>query len=112
MSSVSPERQRLRLAQALANGGGLDYYVIGRLDRRHDRSGLDAVRELFAFHAAHEEAYRASARQHASRCSPGTHGAWSEYRGWFRVLAEHHVLFDVVVARSRATIPCWHGTTR
>jgi hypothetical protein len=30
--SVSPHLQRLRLAQALANGGGLDYYVIGRLD--------------------------------------------------------------------------------
>ena len=46
--SVSPDRQRLRLAQSLANGGGLDYYVIGRLDRRHDRPALDAVRELFA----------------------------------------------------------------
>ncbi len=95
--SVSPHRQRLRLARALANGGGLDHYVIGRLDRRHDRSGLDGVRELFAFHAAHEEEYRDLRSNAQVALITGDHGAWREYRGWFRVLAEHHVPFDVVL---------------
>jgi hypothetical protein len=95
--SVSPERQRLRLARALANGGGLDHYVIGRLDRRHDRSGLAAVRELFAFHAAHEREYRHLRSAARVALVTGDHESWREYRGWFRVLAEHHVPFDVVL---------------
>ena len=100
--SVSPERQRLRLAQTLANGGGLDYYVIGRLDRRHDRSAIAAVRELFRFHAAHEQEYRGLTSRARVALLTGPHGAWDEYRGWFRVLAERHHLFDVVTL-SRAT---------
>jgi hypothetical protein len=38
--AVSPELQRRRLVQALANGGGLDYYIIGRLDQKVDRSAF------------------------------------------------------------------------
>lgn len=95
--AVSPERQRLRLAQALANGGGLDYYVIGRLDRRHDRTGASAVRELFGFHATHEDEYR-----DLRSCAPvalltGAHGNADEFRGWFRVLTDYHFLFDVLL---------------
>lgn len=95
--SVSPHRQRLRLAQALANGGGLDYYVIGRLDQRADRSGLDAVREVFAFHAAHEDAYRDLRSCARIALLIGPHESPEEFRGWFRVLAEHHFLFDTVL---------------
>lgn len=95
--SVSPHRQRLRLAQALANGGGLDYYVIGRLDRRADRSGLAAVREVFAFHAAHEEDYRDLRSCAQVALLTGSHGNPDEFRGWFRGLAEHHFLFDTVL---------------
>ncbi|HEV8563643.1 MAG TPA: alpha-amylase family protein [Actinomycetota bacterium] len=95
--SVSSHRQRLRLAQTLANGGGLDYYVIGRLDGRADRSALDAVREVFGFHAAHEEEYR-----DLRSCAPvalltGPHGNSEEFRGWFRILAEHQFLFDTLL---------------
>lgn len=93
--AVSPERQRLRLAQALANGGGLDYYVIGRLDRRTDRTGATAVRELFGFHAAHESEYRDLRSCARVALLTGAHGNADEFRGWFRVLAEHHFLFDV-----------------
>ena len=93
--SVSPDRQRLRLAQALANGGGLDHYVIGRLDDRADLSGLAPVREIFGFHAAHEEDYK-----NLRSCAPIALATsrWSpeEFRGWFRVLAEHHFLFDTL----------------
>ena len=102
--SVSPDRQRLRLAQALANGGGLDHYVIGRLDGRADRSALAAVRELFRFHAAHEVDYRDLRSCARIALVTGRHGSSEEFRGWFRVLAEHHFLFDVLLL-DRATGP-------
>ena len=95
--AVSPARQRLRLTQALANGGGLDYYVIGRLDRRHDRTGAAAVRELFGFHAANEDEYRDLRSCARVALLTGAHGNADEFRGWFRVLAEYHFLFDVLL---------------
>jgi hypothetical protein len=95
--AVSPERQRLRLAQALANGGGLDYYVIGRLDDHADRTGFAVVRAIFAFHAQHEEEYRDLRSCAEIALLTGPHGDIEEFRGWFEVLAQHHFLFDVLV---------------
>ena len=45
-TAVSPAQQKLRLYQDLANGGGLDYYLIGRLDNHEDKSGYAAVQEV------------------------------------------------------------------
>ena len=36
--AISPAQQGLRLAQNLANGGAIDYYLIGRLDNHEDLS--------------------------------------------------------------------------
>ncbi|MFB3739673.1 MAG: beta-galactosidase trimerization domain-containing protein, partial [Candidatus Velamenicoccus archaeovorus] len=94
--SISPHLQRLRLAQALANGGGLDYYVIGRLDDHADRSGFEAVREIFRFHAVHEAQYRDLISCAKVALLTGPRADVEEHRGWFRVLAEHHFLFDVL----------------
>jgi len=95
--SVSPDRQRLRLAQSLANGGGLDHYVIGRLDDRADRSALAGVRDVFRFHAAHEEDYRDLRSCARIALLTGRHGSTDAFRGWFRTLAEHHFLFDTLL---------------
>jgi hypothetical protein len=95
--AVSPHRQQLRLVQGLANGGGLDYYVIGRLDDHADRSGFDAVRAIFRYHAAHEEAYRDLRSCAEVALLTGPRANTEEFRGWFRLLTEHHVLFDSVV---------------
>jgi hypothetical protein len=95
--AVSPHRQQLRLVQGLANGGGLDYYVIGRLDDHADRSGFDAVRAIFGYHAAHEEAYRDLHSCAEVAILTGPRANTEEFRGWFRILTEHHVLFDSVV---------------
>jgi hypothetical protein len=95
--AVSPHLQRLRLAQALANGGGLDYYVIGRLDDHADRSGFAAVREMFRYHAAYEDEYRSLTSCARVALLTGPRADVEEHRGWFRVLAEHHFLFDVLV---------------
>lgn len=95
--SVSPEQQRLRLAQSLANGGALDYYLIGRLDNHEDKSGYLAVRELFHYHADHEDDYvnLRSCANVALLSGPDSNQA--EYRGWFRFLMEHHYLFDTLL---------------
>ncbi len=104
-ASVSPHQQRLRLAQNLANAGSLDYYLIGRLDNHEDRSGFEGVRDLFHYHAVHEETYvdlvsRANVLL-LKQSGPHT----DEYRGWFRVLVENHVLFDVVRTDAALDVP-------
>lgn len=94
--AVSPHLQRRRLLLALANGGGLDHYVIGRLDQLADRTGSEAVREVFGFHAAHEELYRGLRSCASVALLTGPRPDVEEHRGWFRVLAEEHVVFDVL----------------
>ena len=95
--AVSPHLQRLRLVQGLANGGGLDHYVIGRLDDQADRSGLGGVRDIFRYHAAHEAEYRELSSCARIALLTGPRPDVEEHRGWFRILAEHHFLFDVLV---------------
>ena len=95
--AVSSDRQRLRLAQALANGGGLDYYLIGRPDDHADRTGFAAVLELFGFHAAHEEDYRDLRSCAEVGLLTGPHANVEEFRGWFEVLVQHHFLFDTLL---------------
>jgi hypothetical protein len=93
--AVSPHQQALRLAQGLANGGAIDYYLIGRLDNHEDRSGFDAVKDIFHYHADHENDYVGMQPQaDVVLLKGGTHQ--DEYRGWFRFLVENHVLFDVI----------------
>jgi hypothetical protein len=81
----------------LANGGGLDHYVIGRLDAQADRSGSASVQEIFRYHAAHEGVYRDLTSCATVALVTGPHPDVDEHRGWFRVLAEHHFLFDTLL---------------
>jgi hypothetical protein len=95
--AVSPHQQQLRLVEGLANGGGLDYYVIGRLDDHADRTGFEAVREIFRYHAQHQDDYAGLRSRADAALVTGTWSDVEEFRGWFRVLTEHHVLFDTIV---------------
>lgn len=95
--AVSPEQQRLRLYQGLANGGAIDYYLIGRLDNHEDRTGYPAVKEVFHFHAAHEADYRGLQSRAPTLLLTEHGGNVDEYRGWFRALAENHFLFDTML---------------
>ena len=92
--AVSPDQQALRLVQSLANGGALDYYLIGRLDNHEDRSGFAPIRDIFHYHTAHEADYVDLRSKADVLLLKG--GSEGEYRGWFRVLAENHFLFDVI----------------
>lgn len=102
--AVSPHQQTLRLAQNLANGGALDYYLMGRLDNHEDRSGFEGIRDLFHYHAAHEETYvdLVSKANVLLLKQSGPHT--DEYRGWFRILVENHLLFDAVRADAASDI--------
>jgi hypothetical protein len=92
--TVSPHQQKLRLAQNLANGGALDYYLIGRLDNHEDRSGYESVKEMFHYHAAHESDYRGNVSQANVALLDDSRTRSVEARGWFRFLVENHYLFD------------------
>ncbi|MCL2059689.1 MAG: beta-galactosidase trimerization domain-containing protein [Oscillospiraceae bacterium] len=103
--AVSPEQQGLRMWQNLANIGGLDYYLIGRLDNHQDRSGYGPVREVFDFHKKHEGLYT-GLRSNADALLLRSHG-WSdagEERGWIRALTESHILFDEAQERHALTL--------
>lgn len=95
--AVSPHQQKLRLIQALANGGSLDYYLIGRLDNHQDRSGFGAVREIFHHHAANEDSYTGLTSKATIGVINGPQSNQGEFRGWFRFLTESHYGFDTIM---------------
>ena len=103
--AVSPAQQALRLAQGLANGGSLDFYLIGRLDNHADRSGFAGIREIFAYHAAHAEAYAGLRSCAGVALINGQHANTDEFRGWFRTLAENHFLFDTLLDDTVLELP-------
>ena len=93
--AVSPELQQLRLWQNLANLGGIDYYLIGRLDNKLDRSGYGPIKEVFHFARKNEQSYL-NMRSVADALVIRTH-KWArspEEFGWIRALTESHILFD------------------
>jgi hypothetical protein len=95
--AVSPHQQSLRLVQGLANGGALDYYLIGRLDNHEDRSGYAPVKEIFHYHAANEDSYMPRTSLANVALINGPQSNVAEFRGWFRFLTEHHFLFDTLI---------------
>ncbi len=93
--AVSPPLQELRLWQNLANLGGLDYFVIGRLDNHRDTSGYAGVKKVFRFARDHEEDY--AGLSSAAKVLVLRDEIWSEdaeIRGWIRALSEAHIPFD------------------
>ncbi len=93
--AVSPAEQEMRLWQNLAFCGAVDYYLIGRLDDHRDRSGFAAVERVFAFHERHFDDVYKGLRPHSDVLLVRGEDR-DEYRGWFRLLAENHLLFDSV----------------
>jgi len=103
--AVSSHQQKLRLAQALANGGALDYYLIGRLDNHEDRSGFAPVKELFHYHAANEQSYGHLTSMANIGLLNGAQANQGEFRGWFRFLVENHFLFDTLLEEVALDLP-------
>jgi hypothetical protein len=93
--AVSPWLQELRLWQNLANLGGLDYYLIGRLDNHGDKSGYENIRKVFRFAADHYEDLKDL--NSAAQVVLFHKAHWDddpEARGWIRALCELHVPLD------------------
>ena len=103
--AVSPYEQKLRLVQNLANGGDLDYYLIGRLDNHEDRSGFEAVKEVFHYHAANGEAYLDNVSKASIALLNIRRADQREFRGWFRFLVENHFLFDTPMIEAVLDLP-------
>ncbi len=95
--TVSPDLQSLRLAQSLAQGGALDWYLIGRIDNHADRSGFGPVREMFRFHARNQDDYRGLTSRAEVALLGGPQAPADELRGWYRALAETHHPADVML---------------
>jgi hypothetical protein len=95
--AVSPAMQELRLWQNLANLGGLDYYLIGRLDNHEDRSGYAGIRKVFHFHREHEEIFKGlKSKAEVLLLRAELFVDVNEERGWIRALTENHILFDEI----------------
>jgi len=103
--AVSPHEQKLRLVQNLANGGDLDYYLIGRLDNHEDRSGFEAVKEVFHYHAANGDAYLDNVSKANIALLNIRRADQREFRGWFRFLVENHFLFDTPMIEAVLDLP-------
>jgi len=86
------------LWQNLANTGELDYYLIGRLDNHHDKSGFEGIRRVFSYHAQNEPYYKKLvSRADILIVRNVGWGGDGEDRGWVRFLTELHFLFDEVL---------------
>jgi hypothetical protein len=96
--AVNPAQQQLRLWQSLANTGGLDYYLIGRLDNHQDKSGYEGIKKVFEYHQRNEKYYlNLHARADILLVREKDAGSNGEDRGWIRFLTEQHFLFDEVL---------------
>ncbi len=100
-TAVTPAFQEYRLWQALSNFGGLDYFIMGRLDNKRDTSSYDRVRRIFGY-AYRNESLFANAKSAAkvllvrdSYQIPNP-----EERGWVRLLTELHIPFDETLTAS------------
>jgi putative glycosyl hydrolase-like family 6 (GHL6) protein len=82
----------LRLYQNLAHGAPPAAVVSGPLPQA-DRSGLLAAKPVFDWHARHEDLY--VGQKNAARVLLLATGDTVSYRGFFRVLTEEHLPFEV-----------------
>lgn len=97
--SVTPVLQELRLWQTLANFGGIDYFIMGRLDNKQDTSAYARVKKVFAFAEQHENMlYGANSVAEILLLRDMEKIARPEERGWIRALTELHIPFDEAVA--------------
>lgn len=107
--AVSPYQQELRLAQSLANGGSIDYFVMSRLDNQPDKSPHEPLKKIFNYHAKNEDEYRnlVSTAQIAL-IQIDSHlqllRQKSEYRGWYNFLVENHYIFDSLLIKSNGSV--------
>lgn len=93
--SASTPLQELRLWQTLSNFSGIDYYVMGRLYDKEDKSSYDTVKRIFAYAKKHEEhLYGVRSVSDVLLVRDSYVVPNKEERGWVRMLTEMHIAFD------------------
>ncbi|MBJ2357311.1 hypothetical protein [Sphaerochaeta sp. S2] len=97
---VPTPQVEIRLIQALANGSGMDFCIIGVFKDYPDRKSLKAVEKIYSYHAENEQYYgNFSILEDVVLIKPGPHPtSWQldEYLGLYRILKEAHISFRVV----------------
>lgn len=93
--SCPPALQELRAWQTLANFGGLDYYVMGRLYDKADKSAFERIKRVFGYAAEHENiVYGVKSKADILLVKDSYIMPNAEERGWVRLLTENHFVFD------------------
>ena len=97
-TSCSGALQELRLWQTLSNFAGIDYYVIGRLYDKADKSTFSRVKRIFSYAKEHEDLmYGVDSVSDVLLVRDSYIVPNKEERGWVRLLTENHILFDEVL---------------
>lgn len=98
---VSDTFNRIRLYEAMANGGNLDWCIIGSFQDYPDRSNYESVEETFGFHERYQDIFdqlhSAAKVLLIQPTEPYTFGFSEEYRGIFKMLKEAHIPFDTII---------------
>ncbi len=95
---VSDQLNQIRLYGDLANGGGLDWCIIGNFEDYPDYENFEGVKKIFHHHARYEEYYgHFNPKTRVMLVKEGTRKELCpEYRGIFRMFKEEHILFTIV----------------
>ncbi len=95
---VSDQLNQLRLYGDMANGGGLDWCIIGNFDDYPDYENFNSVRKIFRHHRMYEEYYgNFDPQTKVMLVKEGDRRELcEEYRGVFRMLKEEHIPFTIV----------------
>ncbi len=96
-ASTFPSEIQLRLYQNLAHGGIPAFVVVGTFDQP-DRSGLEAAKTVFNWHAAHPDLYlgqHSGARVLVLGDRESRFNTGPTNRGLFKLLTELHIPFVV-----------------
>ena len=98
---VSDTFNRIRMYENMANGGNLDWCIIGSFEDYPDRSNYKGVETVFSFHEQYQDIFdclHSAARVLLIRPgAPYLPGNYEEYRGIFRMLKEAHIPFDTLI---------------
>jgi hypothetical protein len=96
--AVTPELQELRLWQSIANLGGIDWYLMGRIDNHLDRSGFAGIERVFSFAEENESTFKGFKPWSQVLLVSESGAGKAEGRGWARLLLENHIQFDMAMA--------------
>ncbi|WP_305116350.1 family 10 glycosylhydrolase, partial [Acutalibacter muris] len=105
-SAVPPALTRLRLYENMAAGSGLDFCIIGVFEGYPDQDSVSAAKEVFRYHAEHQEVYgRLDSLAKLAVLLPLSRRESPAYRGVFRALKELHLPFDCILDARAAAEP-------